>query len=56
MAIEWQEKVKKEEKNMRFCFNCGKMVKIRFTRRERLENTFVCVNCGDVILTTDDRR
>lgn len=49
MRIDWREKAEEEQRTLRFCPNCGNLVKIQLKEHKYYQNFYQCSLCGDTV-------
>lgn len=48
-SIDWQREAKEDQKTLRFCPQCGKLVKPQLKEHKYFQNFYSCPYCGETI-------
>lgn len=49
--VDWRREAKEEEKILRFCPQCGNLVRVKLKEHKHYQNFYGCPVCGEIILS-----
>ncbi len=49
--VDWRREAREEEKNLRFCPQCGNLVRVKLKEHKYYQNFYGCPICGETILS-----
>ena len=49
--IDWRREAKEEIKTLRFCPQCGNLVKLKLQEHKHFRNWYGCPLCGELVLS-----